>query len=621
MTIPENDVIAGTGAGNDTKAVLGGGDGTILTELPSGEKSFINPEPSSVSGLEPRLGNLQGSGVQKGGFITTVLGETTYDIAAGSGYIVDNYTDSADPDVTLVTWAAKTGLTPSGLATINTQFIGIDVNGGLKEWDALPAEIDLRDFIYLGKLLINEATDTTIVGLTFPRMKYGFASQFDDLVNALRTINIEGNDISANGANLSMNKSLGITHRVGANFPNSYKNPSTITNAEDLAFTFSPNYRSVTPGKFINETATDTLSPDKWDDGSGTLQTVPANRFTVQRVYFFTNGNLFVTYGQTVYENFNEALVGVTTECPEVEEQFTVDASLRAIIVLGSGATSLLDTRKSKIATADKFGDVSYPGGKLIIDFKSTTFISGAVGQEYTHGFYKAPSTDVTLTQASPTQDYGSVNQPYGAHAFIVAGAAGTASGGAGAVEIEVTGTSITDAGVRTESDSEIIVADITALSTDFYAESELKWLGEVTFTLQNAGGSTQTAFDVDVNYGLAKYEDWGNRLITITDFEVSGRAGANDAGFDIELLKHTQTGWTYSAASFIPGDGKICQMTVDYDADSDLSNGEPIAYKRDNLETLIDGNGGHEGILVRFTTGANNSVRVADVHVGAEFV
>jgi len=188
-------------------------------------------------------------------------------------------------------------------------------------------------------------------------------------------------------------------------------------------------------------------------------------------------------------------------------------------------------------------------------------------------------------------------------------------------VEIEVSGTSITDEGVRTESDTEVIVADITALATDTYAESELKWLGEVTFTIQNAGGSTQTTFSVDVNYGLAKYEDWGNRLITITDFEVSGRAALNDSGFDIELLKHTQTGWTYSAASFVPGDGKICQMSVDYDEDTDLTNGDQFAYKRTNLETLVDGNGGHEGVLVRFTTGANNSVRVADVHVGAEFV
>jgi hypothetical protein len=567
-----------------------------------------------------RLGNTQGSGVQEGGYITTVFGETTYAIASGSGYIVDNYTNPEAPVVTTVTWAAKTGLTPGGLATLNTQFIGIDINGDHVEFDELPTEIEMRDIIYLGKLLINEITDTTIVGLTFPRMKYGFASQFDDLVGALRTINISGNDISANGANLSLDKTEGVTHRVGANYPSSYKNPSTITNAEDLAFTFSPNYRSVTPGKFINETDTTTLNPDKWDDGSGTLQDVPTGSFTVQRVYFFTNGNFFITYGQQLYGSFNKALVGVTDECPEVEEQFRVDASLRAIIVLGEGATSLLDTRKTKIAHADKFGDVSYPGGKLILDTRGEFFSSSAVGTYYTHGFYLAPSTDANLTQASPDVTGGTANQPYGAHAFIVAGGAGTASGGAGAVEIEVSGTSITDGGVRTELDTEVIVTDVTTLATNTYAESNKKWLGQVVITLQNASGSTQTNFAVDVNYGLAKYEDWGNRDIVVTQLQVTGTAGANDTGVEIELLKHQATGWTYAATGFVPGDGYICKWSEDYDTDTDLANGEQFAYKRVNLEESVEGTG-NEGIIVRWTTGANNSIRLANVQVGAEFV
>jgi len=627
MSIPQDDVLLGTGTGFDTKSATNGGDNTILTELPSGEKAFINPPTASISGLDAdiadkdmKLGNIQGSGVQKGGYISTVIGETTYDIAAGSGYIVDNYTDPASPVSTLVSWSAKIGLTPSGLTTENTQFIGIDINGDHVEFDELPTEIEMRDIIYLGKLLINEITDTTIFGLTFPRMKYGFASQFDDLVNALRTINIDGNDISANGANLSLDKSEGITHRVGANYPNSYKNPSTITNAEDLAFTFSPNYRSVTPGKFINETVTTTLNPDEWDDGSGTLQAVPTGSFTIQRVYFFTNGNFFITYGQVLYSSFNEALEGVVSECPEVEEQFSVDASLRAALVLGEGVTSLLDFRKAKIAPADKFGKLGYPGGKLNVVPKAEFFTSSSPDDYYTHGFYEAPVSDTSLTQASPTQTYGDANHPYGAHAFIVAGGAGTASGGAGAVEVEVSGTSVTDAGVRTASDTEIIVADVTALATDIYAESNKKWLGQVTFTLKNASGSTQTTFALDVNYGFAKYEDWENRAVVVTGLSVTGTAGANDSGADIELKHHSQTGWTYSAGAFSPGNGSICKWSVDYATDTDLSSGEQFAYKRDNLETAVDGTA-DEGILIQFTTSANNSVRLANLSVTAEFV
>jgi len=267
------------------------------------------------------VGNLLGSGVVEGGFITTIPGSTTYDIAAGSGYVVDNYTNSDAPVVTPVSWIAKTGITPKDLTTKNTQFIGIDSAGGLLEFDTLPSEIDKRDFIYLGKLLIDEATDTTVIGLTFPRMEYAVSDQLNDLTASVGIINIIGNDITANGANLSLDRAEGVTYRVGANYPNGYKNPSTITTPIDTAFTFGKSMRDGSGG-FVSVQGT-SLDPNFYDDGSGTLQPVPASSFTIQRVYFFTNGNSFITYGQVLYESFNAAINGIVTECPIVEEQFT----------------------------------------------------------------------------------------------------------------------------------------------------------------------------------------------------------------------------------------------------------------------------------------------------------
>ena len=102
--------------------------------------------------------------------------------------------------------------------------------------------------------------------------------------------------------------------------------------------------------------------------------------------------------------------------------------------------------------------------------------------------------------------------------------------------------------GVRTPADSEVIIADCTAESTNDYTETSKKWIGQITYTLSSSGGGT---FDYTFNYGLCKYEDFSNTKVTITSFEIVGEGNTADATFNVTLMKHTTTGWTYSAAAF----------------------------------------------------------------------
>lgn len=244
---------------------------------------------------------------------------------------------------------------------------------------------------------------------------------------------------------------------------------------------------------------------------------------------------------------------------------------------------------------------------------------SGSSGTFYVGGFYNAPVADANLTNLSTTVTIGAANEAHGAHAFIVMGGAGTASGGTGTVEIEVSGTSITEGGVRSASDTEIILADVTTGALNQFLETSKKWIGQLTFTLQNSGGSTHTTFTADFNYGLSKYEDFENRNITITGFEMVGRAGANDSGFNIELLKHPAdgSGWTYHATAFVPGNSAIVNMNTDYSTEKNLVSGEKFAYKRTSLsENILGSTAG--GVLVKVTTGANNSVEQSNITVTA---
>lgn len=233
----------------------------------------------------------------------------------------------------------------------------------------------------------------------------------------------------------------------------------------------------------------------------------------------------------------------------------------------------------------------------------------------FAFGFYEFALVDVTLTQASLTQTFGSANISYAAHAFCVAGGAGTVD--TGVVGLRVTGTSITDQGVRTTGDSETLSSDITALSLNDYIETSKKWLGTVTFELFVVSG-VPTVYSVDINYGIAKYDDWSNNDFTITDIEVVGFAGSNDSDFDVKLLHHEAIDWVYAAAGFTPISvgHVIASLVEDHATDDQLLNQGHFAWKRDNLSQVIDGSNS-EGFLVLISSSANNAVEYCNIHVG----
>jgi hypothetical protein len=134
---------------------------------------------------------------------------------------------------------------------------------------------------------------------------------------------------------------------------------------------------------------------------------------------------------------------------------------------------------------------------------------------------------------------------------------------------------------------------------------------------LTPAGGAA--VFAADFNYGFAAYDSFNQRVITLKMVQAFGRAGANDTGFDIQLLHHKSTGWTYSAAAFVPNATPICSLVGDYGVDNDLVNGEKFRWERDII-TFIDGTA-NEGFLVRIITTSNKAVDFMNVGVFAETV
>jgi hypothetical protein len=266
-----------------------------------------------------------------------------------------------------------------------------------------------------------------------------------------------------------------------------------------------------------------------------------------------------------------------------------------------------------KIGTTDGVFYVD-PSFALIRELKtkSYNFTSQGIGSGtyYRAGFYDFTTTAVTLNQATISDNFGAVNNMYSSHPFIVCSGAGTVD--AGVIGVRITGASIDDNGVRIPNDADTVITDITSVSTDQYFEAK-KFIGRVTYELIVISGSP-TTYSFTYNEGTAKYDDLGNNDFYITGVEAVGLAGATDASFEIELLHHKTTGWTYAATGFNAGNGVIA-TTLDLAPENDLISGEPFSFKISNIAEFINGSG-IEGYIWRITTTNNNTIQSMDMHV-----
>jgi len=378
------------------------------------------------------------------------------------------------------------------------------------------------------------------------------------------------------------------------------------------------------------------------------------NKFRIQykhsddKLYFNSAGT-----NRVVFESTGNVGIGTTSPTAKLHVKGTSNHIQQIVQANATQTANLVEYQNSggtKLACVDKagvftMGEVTTPTavanyGKIYPKSDNRLYFQDGAGTEHTvHGFptYKSynistqglganpdvyaagfleySATDANLTQASTTVATGTANLSYAAHAFIVAGGAGATDGSD--LVLTVTGTSITDEGVRTTSDSEVIVADCTAAALDGHFETSKKWLGQITLTLSSTGG---TAFSFDFNYGLVKYEDFNNEDFTVVGIEAVGLAGANDSNFNIKLMHYNST-WTYAATGFDPivAGNTIASLVTDHSTDDQLKSGEHFAWKRDNLNTVVNGSGS-EGIIIRVESSANNAVEYCNIHLAVSF-
>lgn len=299
------------------------------------------------------------SGVLTGGVLSIGTGgagvATTFTIASGTGVIANNAVDPTT--VTSVSWTAKTDVAVTDILTQLVTFVAIDSNGDVIQsaTDFTPEQ--MRQYIVIGVVVHSNQTTVNAVNQAHV-VAYNAGGQLADLMYGIGIFNVSGNVFSANGANMTINKSAGSLFRRGANYSSLTENPHIVTTG---ALTQAPlRMQNVTGAGAASTTDVDVAN---YDVAGVTTAISPATRFSILRVFLFQSNLVAVQRGQATYLSLAEAKAAIQTESYTTNAILAANGLLRGFIVAQANATSLNDTSKVFFIDAGKFGGTAGVGG------------------------------------------------------------------------------------------------------------------------------------------------------------------------------------------------------------------------------------------------------------------
>ena len=334
----------------------GATDAKILVEL----ENEVGINDLSAKRLSIIAENNSSTGLREGGEMSINSGDNTlFDVTAGTGVIVDNFTDPESPVITSVTWDNLTGLTVTNLTGESGSYIFLDSNLNTVQYGISnpPTTAIYRDNIYLG--ILGHANFTNLINVfNAPIPIVSPINQIKDIADAIGPFSVSGNRVSGISGTLELEKSSGRSFTYGGNFHTDTKIPSVITSSLLSGSTLV----YATGAAVLGPTSTD-IDPDNYDpNGAGSITPIPGgNRYVAHRIWHNAQQNLLVfQYGQYDYSNESGAKEGFPLEDYVVPPGLPEVAYLVAVIIAQDGET---DLDNSLIIPQGKFASAGGGGG------------------------------------------------------------------------------------------------------------------------------------------------------------------------------------------------------------------------------------------------------------------
>jgi hypothetical protein len=277
------------------------------------------------------------------------------DIAAGKGIIVDNYTDAENPTYTEVTWNAQEAVTLNYINLALATFLAVNASGDIvQQTTAVNAEEE-RELITLGLVAHTNLTFITNVN-NYGNWGKDILLTLGDLSTVIGPrLNDFGNDFTANGANLKLDKSAGSMFGMGLNYKDNKQLPNSKAIDADSALTILTLYRD-TPIPTI--VPTDNVPNTHYDpNGDGNLVAIPADFYTAHRIYYEpSTGVTILQYGQYIYDSLKKGVMSWDKEDFD-KSSAIAGVPLRTVIIIKQGCTELNDPDLAKFIQRGLLGD------------------------------------------------------------------------------------------------------------------------------------------------------------------------------------------------------------------------------------------------------------------------
>lgn len=345
------------------------------------------------------------TGLIDGGALSINADNTKFDIASGSGQIVDAYTDPSNPTITYIQWGDILATSATYLATDGTTFIYIDTSSGVVQGVDFPVDGDLRDKIQLGSLIHPNNTSITGVSDFCQAPIMHLAQTITDLSIAIGVINESGNQYFGNTGTLKIEKTVGVSMYAGINYKLSKIDPNRKTTpAKDADDTFIYTWRNGAGG--FNTKVSTLMEVAVYDDDAVTTTSptgsVSTNHWVIDRVYYSPDANeTVIQVGQNTYNSDTTALEALASGLDTfVRNPQTNGIPLRAYILRRGGASDLSLDTDAIFKDAGKFGDAQISAGGSVSPDASTT-VKGIVELATDAEAFAGTDTERALTPSN----------------------------------------------------------------------------------------------------------------------------------------------------------------------------------------------------------------------------
>lgn len=326
-----------------------------INEAVTDNTNLVVSEDLAIPATSRQLYNNLSTGILTGGTCSINADLVSIDVTAGTGIIVDNSTDTTDPTITEISWAAQ-NVPQSFFATQLVTTIAINASGVAVELaGAGISGADFRQRINLYLVLNNSTIYTGLSQFASPAVDVSATTK--EFISLFTPANITGNIYSANGANLQLDRSAGVAFDMGSNWFTSQLSPNRLTSlAQSPVPGINFVWRDGAGGWNISFNNPNVL-PGRYDDGTGGASqpngVVGPTLVTVQRVYFFPAlGITGIAFGQTTHTAIILALIDFVTEDFIANETISSNAVFRGYLFVIGGATDLSNVAQARFVTA-----------------------------------------------------------------------------------------------------------------------------------------------------------------------------------------------------------------------------------------------------------------------------